>query len=41
MSMTAAATLDEALAKARGLLGELPPPLVIPDAGYLLPEPPA
>jgi nickel-dependent lactate racemase len=40
MSMTPASSLGEALSAARSLLGELPPPLVIPDAGYVLPEPP-
>jgi len=39
MGMTPAASLDEAVEKARGHLGELPPPLVIPDAGYVLPDP--
>jgi hypothetical protein len=41
MAMTPASTLAEALEKAEGFLGGLPPPLVLPDAGYLLPEPPA
>jgi nickel-dependent lactate racemase len=40
MGMTPAASLDEAVEKARRHLGELPPPLVIPDAGYVLPDPP-
>jgi nickel-dependent lactate racemase len=39
MGMTPAASLDEAVEKARRHLGELPPPLVIPDAGYVLPDP--
>jgi nickel-dependent lactate racemase len=38
MGMTPASSLDEALKKAEAALGELPPPLVIPDAGYVLPE---
>jgi nickel-dependent lactate racemase len=40
MGMTHAASLAEAVEKARGHLGELPPPLVIPEAGYVLPDPP-
>jgi nickel-dependent lactate racemase len=40
MGMTPAASLDEAVEKARRHLGELPTPLVIPDAGYVLPDPP-
>jgi len=40
MGMIPAASLDEAVEKARRHLGELPPPLVIPDAGYVLPDPP-
>ncbi len=40
MGMTPAASLGEAVEKARGHLGRLPPPLVIPDAGYVLPDPP-
>jgi nickel-dependent lactate racemase len=40
MGMTPASSLDEAVEKARRHLGELPPPLVIPDAGYVLPDPP-
>jgi nickel-dependent lactate racemase len=39
MGMTPAATLAEALRVAKGMLGELPLPLVIPEAGYVLPEP--
>ncbi len=38
MGMIPASSLEEALRKAEDLLGELPPPLVIPDAGYLLPD---
>lgn len=38
MGMTPAASLDEAVARARHLLGGLPAALVIPDAGYVLPE---
>lgn len=38
MGMTPAASLDEAVRMAERLLGELPSTLVIPDAGYLLPE---
>jgi hypothetical protein len=40
MGMTPAASLEVAVEKARRHLGELPPPLVIPDAGYALPDPP-
>jgi nickel-dependent lactate racemase len=40
MGITPAASLEEALRAAGRHLGELPPPLVIPDAGYLLPEAP-
>lgn len=40
MGMTPASSLDEAVEKARRHLGDLPPPLVIPDAGYVLPDPP-
>jgi nickel-dependent lactate racemase len=40
MGMTPAASLEEAVENARRHLGELPPPLVIPDAGYVLPDPP-
>jgi len=39
MGMTPAATLEDALAIAGRLLGEIPPSLVIPDAGYVLPDP--
>jgi nickel-dependent lactate racemase len=39
MGMTPAASLPEALRTAKGMLGELPIPLVIPDAGYVLPDP--
>jgi nickel-dependent lactate racemase len=39
MGMTPAASLAEALRIAKGMLGELPVPLVIPDAGYILPDP--
>lgn len=38
MGMTPAASLDEAVRMAKQVLGELPATLVIPDAGYLLPE---
>ena len=41
MGMTPAATLSEALRIAKGMLGELPVPLVMPDAGYVLPDPAA
>jgi nickel-dependent lactate racemase len=40
MGMTPAASLEEAIEAARRCLGDLPPPLVIPDAGYVLPDPP-
>jgi nickel-dependent lactate racemase len=40
MGMTPAASLAEAVDVARRHLGGLPPPLVIPDAGYVLPDPP-
>ena len=40
MGMTPAPTLPEALRVAKGMLGELPASLVIPDAGYVLPDPP-
>ena len=40
MGMTPASSLDEAIGVARKLLGDLPPPLLIPDAGYVLPDPP-
>ena len=39
MGMTPAPTLPEAIRAAKGILGELPVPLVIPDAGYVLPDP--
>jgi len=39
MGMTPAPTLPDAIRAARGILGELPVPLVIPDAGYVLPDP--
>jgi len=39
MGMTPAPTLPEAIRAAKGILGELPAPLVIPDAGYVLPDP--
>lgn len=38
MGMVPASSLDDAVRKAKGMLGELPPPLVIPDAGYVLPD---
>jgi nickel-dependent lactate racemase len=38
MGMTPAASLPDALRKAESALGALPPPLVMPDAGYLLPD---
>jgi nickel-dependent lactate racemase len=38
MGMTAAASLADALEKAAAALGGLPPALVMPDAGYLLPD---
>ena len=38
MGMIPASSLDGAVRKAEELLGELPPPLVIPDAGYILPD---
>lgn len=41
MGMTPASSLDDAIERARRYLGELPTPLVIPDAGYVLPDPPA
>lgn len=41
MGIIPADSLDDALVRARGILGGLPPPLVIPDAGYLLPDVPA
>jgi nickel-dependent lactate racemase len=38
MGMTPAASLEDALRGAERFLGELPVPLVIPDAGYILPD---
>ncbi len=38
MGMIPAASLEEALRTAGESLGALPPPMVIPDAGYLLPD---
>lgn len=39
MGMLPAPSLEAAVEEARMHLGELPPPLVIPDAGYVLPDP--
>jgi len=39
MGMTPATSLTEAIRAAKAILGELPVPLVIPDAGYVLPDP--
>jgi nickel-dependent lactate racemase len=39
MGMTPASSVEDALRVAKGMLGELPVPLVIPDAGYVLPDP--
>jgi len=39
MGMRPAPSLEEAIRAARWILGELPVPLVIPDAGYVLPDP--
>jgi nickel-dependent lactate racemase len=39
MGMTPAASLQAAVEEARRHLGELPPALVMPDAGYVLPDP--
>ncbi|MBE0602113.1 MAG: nickel-dependent lactate racemase [Deltaproteobacteria bacterium] len=39
MGMTPASSLREAVRIVRTLLGELPAPLIIPDAGYILPDP--
>ncbi len=39
MGMTPASTLEEAVRIAGTFLGGLPDPLVIPDAGYVLPDP--
>jgi nickel-dependent lactate racemase len=38
MGMTPASSLAEALKRAESILGELPPALVVPDAGYVLPD---
>jgi hypothetical protein len=38
MGLIPAATLDEGIREAEKLLGALPPALVIPDAGYVLPD---
>jgi lactate racemase len=38
MGMTPAPTLADAVDAAKGFLGELPAPLVLPDAGYVLPD---
>jgi len=38
MGMTPARSLDDAIRKAEMMLDGLPPPLVIPDAGYVLPD---
>jgi nickel-dependent lactate racemase len=40
MGMVPAASLEDAIGEARRHLGGLPDPLVVPDAGYVLPEPP-
>jgi lactate racemase len=40
MGLIPAASLGDAVSRARTLLGGLPSPLVIPDAGYVLPETP-
>jgi nickel-dependent lactate racemase len=39
MGMTPSPSLEAAVEEAKRCLGEIPPPLVIPDAGYVLPEP--
>ena len=39
MGMTPAPALPDAIRTAKRFLGELPVPLVIPDAGYVLPDP--
>jgi hypothetical protein len=39
MGMTPAPSLSDAIRTAKRFLGELPVPLVIPDAGYVLPDP--
>ena len=41
MWMIPASTLPDAIRTAKAILGELPVPLVIPDAGYVLPDPAA
>jgi hypothetical protein len=38
MGMTPSPSLAEAIRTAKAILGELPVPLVIPDAGYVLPD---
>jgi len=38
MGMTPAASIEEAVRMAEGMLGTLPTPLVIPDAGFVLPD---
>jgi len=38
MGMTPAASIEEAVRMAEGMLGTLPTPLVIPDAGHVLPD---
>lgn len=38
MGMTPAVSIDQAVQMAKQILGGLPPTLVIPDAGYVLPE---
>ena len=38
MGMTPASSLDDAIRKAETFLGDLPSPLVIPDAGFVLPD---
>jgi nickel-dependent lactate racemase len=38
MGITPAGSLDEAIRKAKTFLGALPSPLVIPDAGFVLPD---
>jgi hypothetical protein len=39
MGMTPAPSLPDAIRIAKRFLGELTVPLVIPDAGYVLPDP--
>jgi nickel-dependent lactate racemase len=41
MGMTPSPSLTEAIRTAKKLLGDLPVPLVIPEAGYVLPDPAA